>query len=206
MKKRILVIGLIINLIIVYNTAVYATAYGGPQPAETTDKKEQTSPTAPVQNPPTQNNQQALGGAYNLPNQQDTPYIGPYGSDTENVPTNSGGASTGILGNPDISTSHSPDEIVSEAENFLNQGKNNGVIDGTHLKNASSTLYNILLSIGIFLAVAIGMYLGVKFMMSTAEGKAKVQEALVPYIAGCVVIFAGFAIWRIVILLFRDIA
>lgn len=204
-----LVIGLIINLIIVYNTAVYATAYEGPKPDETTDKGGQTSTIAPVQNPPTQESSQVQGGAYgpNSSTVTPSPYTGPYGQEIGNDPSNgSSNPSTGILGNPDISTSHSPDEIVSEAENFLNQGKNNGVIDGTHLKNASSTLYNILLSIGIFLAVAIGMYLGVKFMMSTAEGKAKVQEALVPYIAGCVVIFAGFAIWRIVILLFRDIA
>lgn len=119
---------------------------------------------------------------------------------------NNGGASTGTLGTSGASSSHSPDEIISEAEGFLQQGANNGVIDGTHLKNASSTLYNLLLSIGIFLAVAIGMYLGVKFMTSSVEGKAKVKEALIPYIAGCVVIFSAFIIWRIVIILFRGIA
>ncbi len=114
--------------------------------------------------------------------------------------------STGILGNSGASSSHSPDEIISEAENFLNQGSDTSVISGEHLEKGSSTLYNILLSIGIFLAVAIGMYLGVKFMMSSAEDKAKVKEALIPYIAGCVVIFTGFIIWRTVILLFRGIA
>lgn len=118
----------------------------------------------------------------------------------------SSGSSTGTLGTSNAGTSHTPDEIINEAESFLNQGKTNPTISGEHLKNASSTLYNLLLSIGIFLAVAIGMYLGVKFMMSSAEDKAKVKEALIPYIAGCVVIFTGFAIWRIVILLIRGIA
>lgn len=117
-----------------------------------------------------------------------------------------GNPSNGILGNSVSSASHTPDEIINEAESFLSQGKTNPTISGEHLEKASSTLYNLLLSIGIFLAVAIGMYLGVKFMMSSAEDKAKVKEALIPYIAGCVVIFTGFVIWRIVILLIRGIA
>lgn len=216
MKKKIIAIVLIVNLIIVYNTVVHASAYGGTQSGGTAYGGGQTSTTAPVQNPHSSGS--TSGGVTLEPSSSmytttgsaatgQSPYIGPYGSDTGNVPTNpAGGASTGTLGTSGASSSHSPDEIISEAEGFLQQGANNGVIDGTHLKNASSTLYNLLLSIGIFLAVAIGMYLGVKFMTSSVEGKAKVKEALIPYIAGCVVIFSAFIIWRIVIILFRGIA
>ncbi|MBO5479183.1 MAG: hypothetical protein J6A04_05760 [Clostridia bacterium] len=114
--------------------------------------------------------------------------------------------STGVLGTSTSSASHTPDEIVKEAENFLNKGNGTATIDGQNLKDASSTLYNILLSIGIFLAVGIGMYLGVKFMVSTAEDKAKVKEALIPYIVGCVVIFTAFIVWRMAILLLGGIA
>lgn len=112
---------------------------------------------------------------------------------------------SGLLGNADASAAHTPDEIINEANNFLNQGNSNPTIDGGNLKQASSTLYNILLSCGIFLAVAIGLYLGVKFMVSTAEDKAKVKEALIPYIAGCVIIFSAFIIWRVAILLLGGI-
>ncbi|MCI8481836.1 MAG: hypothetical protein HFJ27_01800 [Clostridia bacterium] len=52
----------------------------------------------------------------------------------------------------------------------------------------------------------IGMYLGIKFMISSAEDKAKVKEALIPYIAGCVVVFGAFTIWRLVILLLSGLS
>ncbi len=115
------------------------------------------------------------------------------------------GPSTGTLGSPSSFASHTPDEIINEANEFTSQGSTSP-IDGERVKEASSTLYNLLLSIGIFLAVAIGVYLGVKFMLSTAEDKAKVKEALIPYVAGCVVIFSAFIVWKAIILLLGDIA
>ncbi len=110
-----------------------------------------------------------------------------------------------VLGSMDASTTHTPDEIINEGNQFIEQASGT-TIGGDNLQEASSSLYNILLSIGIFLAVAIGMYLGVKFMVSTAEDKAKVKEALIPYIAGCVVIFSAFIIWKFAILLLNGIA
>ncbi len=219
MRKRIVVIMLMISLIIIYHTSAYATAYGGTGSSETAYGGGQTTTTTtkPVQNP--HSSETTTSGTKVGPSSSmytttgseatgQSPYSGPYGSDTGNIPNNpaSTGSSTGTLGESGASPSHTPDEIIKEAESFLQQGSKNPTISGEHLEKASSTLYNLLLSIGIFLAVAIGMYLGVKFMMSSVEDKAKVKEALVPYIAGCVVIFTGFAIWRIVILLIRGIA
>ena len=112
---------------------------------------------------------------------------------------------TGLLGNADASAKHTPDEIIGEAQNFRDKANAITTINGANLEAGSSTVYNILLSIGIFLAVAIGMYLGVKFMLSNAEDKAKVKEALIPYIAGCVVIFSAFIIWKLAILLLSGI-
>lgn len=111
----------------------------------------------------------------------------------------------GVLGSMDASVSHTPNEIINEGNQFIEQASGT-TIGGDKLQSASSSLYNILLSIGIFLAVAIGMYLGVKFMVSTAEDKAKVKEALIPYIAGCVVIFSAFIIWKFAILLLNGIS
>lgn len=114
---------------------------------------------------------------------------------------------TGKLGQANASSSHTPDEVIDEADGFISKGQSEGSkINGEALKDASNTLYNILLIIGIFLAVAIGMYLGIKFMLSSAEDRAKVKESLVPYIAGCVVIFGAFIIWKLAITLLSNLA
>ncbi len=110
------------------------------------------------------------------------------------------GSSTGVLGESSASSSHDADEVISEADKFINAGKNqDSKISQNKLKNASNSLYNMLLIMGIVLAVIIGVFLGIKFMLSSAEDKAKVKEALIPYIAGCIVIFSGFTIWKLVI-------
>lgn len=36
-------------------------------------------------------------------------------------------------------------------------------------------------------------------MVASAEDKAKVKEALIPYIVGCIVIFGAFTIWSIAV-------
>lgn len=115
--------------------------------------------------------------------------------------------STGILGQSSASGNHTIDEVIEGGKNFIEAGKNQqSKIDGTNLQTASDTLYNMLLAIGIVIAVIVGIYLGIKFMISSAEDKAKVKESLIPYIAGCVVIFGAFIIWKLVILLLNGIA
>ncbi len=101
-----------------------------------------------------------------------------------------------------LAGTHNIDEILGEAGSFINTGTSQGSkIDGQNLKNASDTLFNILLTIGVFLTVAVGVYLGAKFMLASAEDKAKVKESLIPYFAGCVVIFGAFTIWKLAITL-----
>lgn len=113
---------------------------------------------------------------------------------------------TGAL-QPDTSTTstatadHTVDEIINEAESFIKEGQSGGLttLNGDNLQKGSNTIYNILLSIGIVVAVAVGAYLGLKFVSSSAEDKAKVKEALVPYTVGCIIIFGAFIIWRLAI-------
>lgn len=110
-----------------------------------------------------------------------------------------------LLGTSTPNGGHTIDEVIGEANNFISMADGNK-ISASNLKIASNTLYNILLGIGVFLAVAVGMYLAIKFMMSSVEEKAQVKEALVPYIAGCVVIFGAFIIWKLAITLLSGIA
>lgn len=116
--------------------------------------------------------------------------------------------STGMLGEASgVTSNHTPDEVITEADNFLKAGDSEDQkINTEGLRDASNTLYNILLLIGVFLAVAIGMYLGIKFMVSTVEDRAKVKEALIPYIAGCVVIFGAFGIWKLAVTVLSNIS
>ena len=98
-------------------------------------------------------------------------------------------------------------DIISSGGSFENARFNytvNGIhsdmeIDEQDLKNVSNTVYNILLILGMVIAVIIGMVLGIKFMTGSIEEQAKVKESLIPYIAGCAIIFGAFTIWKIVI-------
>lgn len=76
---------------------------------------------------------------------------------------------------------------------------NQAGLNETTLKNANATLFNVLLALGIALAVIIGAILGIKFMIASVEEKAQIKELLVPYIVGCIVVFGAFGIWKIVI-------
>lgn len=98
-------------------------------------------------------------------------------------------------------------EIIQSGEKFENAKVNyiiNGVhndmeIQGKHLQEMSNTIYNILLLLGIIIAVIWGLVLGMKFMTGSIEEQAKVKESLIPYIAGCVIVFGAFTIWKLVL-------
>lgn len=97
--------------------------------------------------------------------------------------------------------SYAIDNIFRAGDDFLNAGEEptNSVIDEGKLKKTSETIYKTLLLIAICVSVLVGAVLGIQFILGSVEGKVKVQEALVPYIVGCFVVFGGFAIWSIVI-------
>lgn len=89
-------------------------------------------------------------------------------------------------------------DVFTGGDKFLNAGKNENVtIDETELKNASTTIYNILFISGICVAVIIAGILGIKFMIGSVEEKAQVKDALVPFIIGCIVVFGAFGFWKI---------
>ena len=92
-------------------------------------------------------------------------------------------------------------DVINQADDFVNTGENSKTItmDETGMKSVSDDIYNILLTIGIVTAVIIGAFLGVQFIIASAEEKAKVKEALVPYLIGCIVVFGAFSIWKVVL-------
>lgn len=91
-------------------------------------------------------------------------------------------------------------EIVKKADDFTNvDSTQDPLLNDSELQSISSDLYNILLSIGIVLAVIIAMILGIQFMIGSVETQAKVKEALIPFVVGCVVVFGAFGIWKVVV-------
>lgn len=92
-------------------------------------------------------------------------------------------------------------DVINQADDFVNTGENSKklTIDETGMKSDSDDIYNILLTIGIITAVIVGTILGVQFIIASAEEKAKVKEALVPYLIGCIVVFGAFSIWKVVL-------
>jgi len=96
------------------------------------------------------------------------------------------------------SSAGSLDDMIGDADKFLDSSTD-PAIKSSSLQDFSNKFYNILLTVGIIIAVIVGMVLGIKFMAGSVEEKANIKEILVPYIVGCVVIFGAFAIWKLVV-------
>lgn len=90
------------------------------------------------------------------------------------------------------------DDVMSGASDFLDKGKE-VVIDGAKLKSTSNFIFNLLLAIGIIAVVAVGMTIGIQFMMAGIDEKAKIKETLIPYVVASVVIFGAFGIWKLAV-------
>ena len=96
-------------------------------------------------------------------------------------------------------------DVINDGDVFVNSGNASEAYDATQLQNFSKTIYNILLVAGILVATAMGGILGIKLMISSVEEKAEVKKLLVPYVVGCVVVFGGFGIWKLVVTILERI-
>ena len=94
-------------------------------------------------------------------------------------------------------------QIIKDGKGFISTGETATDIPmdtdkiNEGMKGLSGYLYNLLLSAGVIIAVVVATVLGIQFMMGGAEGQAKVKEMLVPFVVGCIVVFGGFGIWKI---------
>ncbi len=87
--------------------------------------------------------------------------------------------------------------IISGGDSFIKDGEKDISVDTEKLKGASDTVYNVLLVIGICVAVVVASILGVQFMIGSAEEKAKVKDAMVIFVLGCIVVFGAFGFWKV---------
>lgn len=98
------------------------------------------------------------------------------------------------------SSSYAMGEVISEGKDFLSAGSAaTTVIKQDQLKSTSNYIYNTLLAVAIVVAVIVAMVLGIQFMWASADEKAKVKEALMPFVVGCVIVFGSFTIWKVAV-------
>ena len=95
------------------------------------------------------------------------------------------------------SSESSLEDMIKDADTFVNTGT--AQYNQTSMQNFSKIMYNILLTVGVFVAVIVGGIIGIKLMVSSAAEKADAKKLLVPYVVGCVVVFGGFGIWKLVV-------
>mgnify|MGYP000503798596 FL=1 len=84
-------------------------------------------------------------------------------------------------------------------QTILQKDGNKNIINEDGLKSTSDKIYNILTISGMIIAVIVGTILGIKFMVSSIEEKAKIKEILIVYIIGCVVLVGAFSLWKIIV-------
>ena len=99
-----------------------------------------------------------------------------------------------------ITKTYAMGTMFKDAENFLKKGDTvESVINETNLQNTSTTIYKAFMAVAIVTALIVGAVIGIKFIYESAEGQAKVKEAFVAYVAGCLIVFSAFGIWKFVI-------
>ncbi len=104
-----------------------------------------------------------------------------------------------------LPVSHALSNIFSSGKDFLSKGDNiEETIDTATLQETSSLIYNTLLGAAIMIAIVVAMVLGIQFMAASADEKAKVKEAILPFVVGCIVVFGAFTIWKIAVNIGND--
>ena len=96
------------------------------------------------------------------------------------------------------------EQSMTDADDFITDGSNDK-LDMQDFQTQFGDIYNIVLQIGVGLAVIVGIVLGVKFILSSVEGKAEVKKMLITYVISCVVIFGSFGIWKIIVTVLQTV-
>ena len=93
------------------------------------------------------------------------------------------------------------DDIITGADSFIQLGKqeSDGLTDVEGTDRMVGEISSILIAIGIAVAVIVGLILGIQYMITSVEEKAKIKETIIIYIVGCIATFGAFGIWRVVV-------
>ena len=112
-----------------------------------------------------------------------------------------------LILNTNSVTASSLGDIINSGSNFINSGANTNAIvpNEEGIRDTSNFIFNIVFTLGIIILIIWGMVLGIKFITGSVEEQADVKKGLFPYGVGCIIIFSGYAIWRIVVIISSQI-
>ena len=74
-------------------------------------------------------------------------------------------------------TTYAMSEIISQGDDFIGQGGTD-TIDKDALNTTSKYIYNVLFTIAVVIAFAIGIIIGIQFIVGSVDEKAKIKEKL----------------------------
>ena len=107
---------------------------------------------------------------------------------------------------PNYAKAFSLKETIDGANDFVSAGNNEeSLFNQEEQEKGVSQIYYFALGIGIFASIVIGVIIGIQFITSGVEGKAKIKEKLIPYCIGCVVVFGALGIWRLTVNIIQDV-
>ena len=70
--------------------------------------------------------------------------------------------------------------------------------DTTKVTNIGGKIINIIQVVGIVVAIAVVLIIGIKYMTGSVEQKAEYKKVMIPYIIGAVLLVAGTSIVRVI--------
>ena len=110
-----------------------------------------------------------------------------------------GGGSGSSSSSESSSQMDSYSSINEKAKEFINRGSKSETISQQKVEQDLKPLAQILMGIAVLVLLSVGAILGVKYMISGADERAKIKEKLIWYIVSAVLIFGAVAIFNIVI-------
>ncbi len=90
-------------------------------------------------------------------------------------------------------------DIWGMGSNFIKEGQKNETIDFSEVWNNLKPIAQIVMGIGLVVLVCVGTVLGVKYMMSGADDKAKVKQKLVWFCVAAALVVGATGIFNIVV-------
>ena len=104
-----------------------------------------------------------------------------------------------------VNAANTIDDIITNGDSFISAGEDNDILDTGGLQELSKFISGVLLVVAIGVALLSGVVMGIKFITQSIEDKAKIKEAMIPYVLGCIVIFGAFGIWKLAITILNNL-